>query len=106
IRKTPERGDLVFVNPPALPVFTLAKARHYLDVGYSPAGALIKRLAGVAGDRVTIGSAGVEVNGIRLANSAPCDHDGSGRPLQPYLLEDYILGPSEVLLMSDYNAAS
>jgi len=106
IRKTPERGDLVFVNPPAIPIFALAKARHYLDVGYSPAGALIKRLAGVAGDRVTIDSAGVQVNGIRLANSAPCNCDGAGRPLQPYLLKDYLLGPDEVLLMSDYNAAS
>jgi conjugative transfer signal peptidase TraF len=106
IRKTPERGDLVFVNPPALPIFALAKARHYLDVGYSPAGALIKRLAGVAGDSVTIDSAGVEVNGIRLANSAPCNCDGTGRPLQTYLLKDYILGQDEVLLMSDYSPAS
>jgi conjugative transfer signal peptidase TraF len=106
IPKRPEKGALVVVAPPALPLFTLAKARHYLDVGYSPAGALIKRLAGVAGDRVTIDLAGVEVNGIRLANSAPCNCDGAGRPLQPYLLKDYILGPYEVLLMSDYSPAS
>jgi conjugative transfer signal peptidase TraF len=106
--KKPERGDLVFVNPPALPLFALAKERGYLGVGYSASGCgyLIKRLAGVAGDRVTIDAAGVEVNGIRLANSNPYNYDGAGRPLQPYLLTDHILDPGEVLLMSDYSPAS
>jgi conjugative transfer signal peptidase TraF len=106
IGKTAKKGDLVFVNPPALPIFALAKTRGYLNVAYSSAPHLLKRLAGVAGDRVTIDSGGVQVNGIRLANSAPCDHDGAGRPLQTYLLKDYILGPDEVLLMSDYSPAS
>jgi conjugative transfer signal peptidase TraF len=108
IHKTPGKGDLVFVAPPALPLFALAKERGYLGAGYSAAGcgALIKRLAGVAGDRVTIDSAGVQVNGIRLPNSAPCNCDGAGRALQPYLLKDHILGPDEVLLMSDYSPAS
>ena len=71
--KSPEKGDLVFVDPPSLPLFALAKERGYLGAGFSPAGcsALIKRLAGVAGDRVTIDASGVEVNGIRLANSVP-----------------------------------
>jgi type IV secretory pathway protease TraF len=47
--KSPEKGDLVFVDPPALPLFALAKERGYLGAGFSPAGcgALIKRLAGV-----------------------------------------------------------
>ena len=58
-RKRPEKGDLVFVNPPALPIFALAKERGYLSVAYSAAPHLLKRLAGVAGDRVTIDSTGV-----------------------------------------------
>ena len=102
----PQKGDLVFVAPPALPILELAKARGYLDVAYSPAAHLIKRVVGAAGDRVTIDSGGVEVNGIRLANSAPLPCDAAGRPLRPYALKDHILGPDEVLLMSDYNAAS
>ena len=107
-RKRPEKGDLVFVNPPGCPLFTLAKERGYLGAGYSAAGCgyLIKRLAGVAGDRVTIDSTGVVVNGVRLVNSAPCNCDGTGRPLQPYALKDHILGPDEVLLMSDYSPES
>src|SRR5271165_3164091 len=75
--KRPEKGDLVFVNSPPLPLFTLAKDRGYLNVAYSPTPHLVKRLAGVA-----------------------------GRPLQACLLKDHILGPDEVLLMSDYNPAS
>jgi conjugative transfer signal peptidase TraF len=64
------------------------------------------RLAGVAGDQVTIDWAGVEVNGIRLAKSTPFNCDGVGRRLQTFRLKDYILVPDEVLLMSDYNPAS
>jgi len=106
VHKRPEKGNLVFVDLPALPVFEMAKARGYFNVAYSPAGHLMKRLAATGGDRVTIEASGVEVNGIRLANSAPLPCDGAGRPLQPYALKDRILGPDEVLLMSDYNPAS
>ncbi len=106
VHKPPQKGDLVTVNPPPSPVFEMARSRGYLNVAYSPAGHLIKRVAATAGDRVTIDSAGVEVNGIRLANSAPRKWDSAGRPLQPYILKDHILGPNEVLLMSDYNPAS
>jgi conjugative transfer signal peptidase TraF len=100
------KGDLVFVAPPAIPILELAKARGYLDVAYSPAAHLMKRVAAAAGDRVTINLAGVHVNGIRLANSAPLPCDGAGRALKPYAIMDYVLGPNEVLLMSDYNPAS
>ena len=107
-RKAPEKGDLVFVDPPALPIFELARNRGYLDAGYSPAGscALLKRLAAAAGDRVTINDEGVEVDGVQLPNSKPCVADGAGRPLRPYVLKDHILGADEILLMSDYSAAS
>ena len=104
--KRPEKGDLVFVKLPELPVFDLAKERGYLKVAWSPAEHLMKRLVGVAGDRVTIDSSGVHVNGIRLPKSTPCNCDGAGRPLRPYVLQDHILGQDEVLLMSDYNPES
>jgi conjugative transfer signal peptidase TraF len=104
--KRPEKGDLVTVNPPPLPIFELAKARGYLNVAYIAAGHLLKRVAGTVGDRVTIDATGVQVNGIRLANSTPLPSDGAGRTLQPYSIKDHILGPDEILLMSDYNPAS
>ena len=48
--KSPEKGDLVFLDPPSLLLFALAKERGYLGAGFSPAGcgSLNKRLAGVA----------------------------------------------------------
>jgi len=102
----PHKGDLVFVNIPTTPIFVMAGERGYLNVAYSPTPHLLKRLVGVAGDRVTIDSEGVEVNGVRLTNSTPLFFDKGGRPLQPCLLKNYILGPDEVLLMSDYNPSS
>lgn len=104
--KAPKIGDLVFVATPDLPIFAMAKERGYLDVAYSPVPHLLKRLVAMTRDRVTITVAGVDVNGIRLTNSKPLNHDGAGRPLLPYPLKDYELLPGEVLLMSDYNPAS
>jgi conjugative transfer signal peptidase TraF len=108
ISKPLARGDLVFVWPPASPIFKLAKERGYLAAGPSPAGTcgLIKQVAAMGGDRVTIDSTGVGVNGIRLKNSAPRSADDTGRPMRAYELTDYTLRSGEVLLMSDYNPAS
>jgi conjugative transfer signal peptidase TraF len=104
--KAAHRGDLVFVSLPSSPVIEMAKERGYLNVAYCNVNHLLKRLVGVAGDRVSIDSAGAEVNGIRLKNSAPLKFDGAGRPLVPYQLKDYVLGPGEVLLISEYNPSS
>ena len=108
ISKPPEKGDFVFALPPAEPIFKLALARGYLAAGPSAAGtcALIKQVAAMEGDRVTIDAEGVRVNGIQLKNSAPRPADDAGRPMQPYCSSDYTLGGDEVLLMSDYSPAS
>jgi conjugative transfer signal peptidase TraF len=100
------KGDLVLVSLPALPVFEMARLRGYLNVAFTPVGRIMKRLVGGSGDRVTIDANGVEVNGIRLKNSTPLTRDAAGRPMVYYPLTDYVLGPDEVLLMSDYNPAS
>jgi conjugative transfer signal peptidase TraF len=100
------KGDLVLVDVSTLPEFTVAKSRGYLNVAYSPVGKIMKRLVGVTGDRVTIDSTGVEVNGIRLKNSAPLKCDAAERPMVYYPLKDYVLGPGEVLLMSEFNPSS
>jgi conjugative transfer signal peptidase TraF len=69
--KRAQRGDLVFVSLPSSLVLDMARERGYLNVAYCSVNHLLKRLAGVPGDRVTIDAAGVEVNGIHLANSSP-----------------------------------
>lgn len=97
---------LSLCRSPPLPVFMMARDLGYLNVAFSPVGRIMKRLVGVAGDRVTIDATGVEVNGIRLVNSSPLRSDAAGRPLVPYSLKNYVLEPTEVLLMSEYNPAS
>jgi conjugative transfer signal peptidase TraF len=108
ISRAPAKGDFVFALPPAQPIFKLAKERGYLAAGPSPAGtcALIKQVAAVGGDRVTIDAEGVRINGVLLKNSAPRPADDAGRPMRAYELSDYTLGSEEVLLMSDYSPAS
>ena len=108
VSRPPAKGDFVFALPPASPIFKLAKERGYLAAGPSPAGTcgLIKQVAALSGDRVTIGVQGVQVNGVLLKNSAPRPADEAGRPLRAYELSDYTLRSEEVLLMSDYNPAS
>jgi conjugative transfer signal peptidase TraF len=108
ISKPPAKGDFVFALPPAEPIFKLAKERGYLAAGPSPAGtcAVIKQVAAVGGDRVTISTEGVRVNGVLLKNSVPRPADDAGRPMRAYELSDYTLASDEVLLMSDYSPAS
>ena len=99
-------GDLVAFCPDK-PLATYAMARGYLNPGLCPAASvpLIKRLAAAAGSRIVIGSAGVTVDGKALKNSRPLSRDGLGRPL-PQLNLSQTLAPGQVLLMSDYEAAS
>src|SRR4029077_6345507 len=105
ISKPPARGDFVFALPPPKPIFKLAKERGYLAAGPSPAGtcAVIKEIAAVGGDRITIGAEGVRVNGLLLKNSTPRPADDAGRPPKPYYLNDYTLGTDELLLMSAHS---
>ena len=72
----------ILVSLPSSLVLDMARERGYLNVAYCSVNHLLKRLAGVPGDRVTIDAAGVEVNGIHLANSSPLPCDAAGRPLQ------------------------
>ena len=108
VSRPPAKGDFVFALPPASPIFKLAKERGYLTAGPSPAGTcgLIKQVAAVSGDLVTISAEGVCVNGVLLKNSAPMPADDAGRPMRACELSDYSMGSEEVLLMSDYNPAS
>jgi conjugative transfer signal peptidase TraF len=105
VHKRLQKGDLVFVKLPQAPVYDMARRRSYLDIGWSPAHHLLKRLVAVGGDRVTVNALGVEVNGVTLANSVPLTEDAAGRSLQFYPLQNYTLGPDEILIMSESPAS-
>lgn len=99
-------GDLVAFCPGSA-VASYGMARGYLHPGRCPSGSvpLIKRMAAAGGDEVAIGPAGVRVDGRPLKNSKPLSRDGLGRPL-PQLRLSQTLSAKQVLLMSDYEAAS
>ena len=99
-------GDLVAFCPGSA-VASYGMARGYLNPGRCPSGSvpLIKRMTAAGGDRVAIGPAGVMVDGKVLTNSRPLARDGLGRPL-PQLRLSVTLAVGQVLLMSDYEAAS
>ena len=85
----------------------MAKARGYVGAGFCLGGygQLIKRLVAVKNDRVTINAEGVAINGQLLPLSKPIKLDGGGRPLSHYA-KSWILGSTEILVMSDSNSGS
>ena len=101
------KGVYVLFCPPPAAVFDMAKARGYLGAGYCPGGYghLMKKILAVQDDVVSIGTDGVQVNGQLLPLSEPIKLDGGGRPLPNYEAS-WVLGSSEVLVMSDSNRGS
>jgi conjugative transfer signal peptidase TraF len=101
------KGAYVLFCPPPADVFDMAKARGYLGAGFCPGGYghLMKKILAVKDDVVAIGAEGVQVNGQLLPLSAPIKADGGGRPLPEYHAS-WVLGDSEVLVMSDSNSGS
>lgn len=104
--RAPRVGDLVAFCPGSA-VASYGMGRGYLKAGRCPSGSvpLIKRLAAVGGNQVAIGPEGVIVEGKVMKNSRPLTRDGLGRPL-PQLRLAETLSAKQVLLMSDYKAAS
>jgi conjugative transfer signal peptidase TraF len=102
-----QRDAYVRFCPPMTQAIAEAKKRGYVDAGYCPGGytPLMKRVAALDGDVVEFRKDGVAVNGRLLALSAPKQADPSGRPL-PQLRGRVVVGPSQMLMMSSYNAGS
>ncbi len=100
-------GAYVLFCPQPAPVFEMAKVRGYLGAGFCPGGygQMMKKILAVKDDAVAIGPDGVRVNGLLLPLSLPIKADGGGRPLPEYEAS-WVLGDSEVLVMSDSNRGS
>lgn len=102
------KGAYVSFCPPQDEVFDMAMARRYIGTGscLGGYGMLLKRVFAVAGDRVSIGGAGIRVNGALLPNSAQISADIDGHRMPQYRLREKMLGDAEYLLMSDVNPNS
>ena len=103
-----EKGAYVLFCPPQVGVFDDAKERGYIGAGFCPGGFgyMMKRVLAAKNDTVSITDTGVQVNDQLLPLSAPFKADRAGRPMPRYQAGSFVLGGSEVLLMSDVSATS
>ena len=102
------KGAYVMFCPPQVGVIAEAKHRGYLTSGFCPGdyGYMMKKILATTDDAVTIADIGVSVNGALLPFSAPLSKDRAGRPMPRYQSANFIVGNSEVLLMSDVSGTS
>ena len=103
-----EKGAYVLFCPPQVGVFDDAKKRGYIGAGFCPGGYgyMMKRVLAAKNDTVSISDAGVQVNGQLLPLSGPIKADKAGRPMPRDQAGSFVLGNSEVLLMSDVSSTS
>jgi conjugative transfer signal peptidase TraF len=102
--KIPKVGDYALVELPKInPLFTLALARGFIFPTPDGAAPLIKKLAGIQGDRVVVKD-GVWFNGVHWPNSDILPQDSAGRSLSH--AADETIPEGFCWVMSDYNRRS
>ncbi|MFO0702181.1 MAG: conjugative transfer signal peptidase TraF [Nitrospira sp.] len=103
-----EKGAYVLFCPPQRQEFDLARERGYIGAGFCPGGYgnMMKKLVATSHDHISVTDEGVTINGNLLPLSRPIEADSGGQSLPHLRLTNYILGPSDVLVMSDTNPNS
>ena len=86
----------------------LGRERGYLDYGDCPGQAemLIKTIAAIPGDRVTVSDDGISINGEPVADSKPLASDEAGRPLKSTDKGVYVVANNEVWVISSRDPRS
>lgn len=102
------KGAYVLWCPPERLEFDMAKERGYIAAGFCPGGYgnMLKKVLATHRDVVSVTDDGVTINGTLMPASQPFEADSLGRPLPRFRVTDYVLAPSELLLMSDTNSRS
>jgi conjugative transfer signal peptidase TraF len=85
------RGDIVLICPHDEDLLRYLSPGS-CDDGYEP---ILKFVAAVPADEVSIGDYGVTVNLVLFPEAAPKTADAMGRPLHPYPPGDYRVGADE-----------
>jgi conjugative transfer signal peptidase TraF len=103
-----ERGEVVSVCPPDSPAIREAARRGYIPAGACPGGRepLIKPVAAIPGDLVTVTARGIAVNGEPVGDSGPLEKDSAGRPLRPIPAGAYRVPAGAVWLLSGHDLRS
>ena len=107
-RTVPKRGDIVAVCLPDGVALGQAVHRGYIAAGSCPneAEPLVKPVAAVGGDLVTVSANGISVNEAPVANSAALARDEAGRVLHRVAAGSYRVAPDEVWLLSGHDPRS
>jgi conjugative transfer signal peptidase TraF len=102
------RGQVVTVCPPDTAAIREAARRGYVPVGNCPGGyePLVKPVAALAGDRVTVSAAGVAVNEQPIASTAQLAEDSTGRSLKSVAAGTYRVPPDEIWILSAHDPRS
>ena len=102
------RGEVVTFCPPASAPFELGLRRGYIAPGGCPSGLelMMKPIAALPGDTVTVSTAGIAVDGTPIANSRPLSHDDEDRPLRAMAAGNYTVPAGEMWLVSSFNPRS
>jgi conjugative transfer signal peptidase TraF len=102
------RGAIVTLCPPDTPAFRLAKQRGYIGGGWCPQKyqPLFKPVVAIAGDQVSMSAAGIDVNGVHIANSTPLQVDNAHQPLPTPPYGRYTVAPNSIWVVSSYNSRS
>ncbi len=101
------KGALVLFCPTDAALFERARDAGYLAYGLCEGGfaPLIKRIAAVPGDQVTVTAAGVRINDALQAKSQKIATDSVGQGVPRAPISD-VVPAGHVLLLSDYSARS
>lgn len=78
-----------------------ALERSYVLRGTCPSGtqAILKRIAGVPGDRVSVGPDGISINGVEVPESALREVDARGRPLASFERGETVLADGRYFVL-------
>jgi conjugative transfer signal peptidase TraF len=103
-----ERGDIVAICPPENRVIREATGRGYIPVGDCPGGyePLVKPVAAVGGDVVTVAPDGIAVNDKSIENTAQLARDSADRPLHPMPAGTYRVESGQLWLLSGHDPRS
>ena len=103
-----QKNAYVEFCPPDAPIFRLARDRGYISIGPCPGNymPMMKKIVGIATDKIETTEEGVAVNGYLLPYSKVKKFDLGGRILEIYYKQEYTLDNDEVLLMTDISETS
>jgi conjugative transfer signal peptidase TraF len=103
----PRRGDTVLVCLPG-DAGAIARERDYVGPGECPGdrAPLLKPVAAVFPDIVTVGTDGIAIDGAPLANSMALPTDTAGRPLTAMPPGRYPVAPDTVWIVAGHDPRS